>query len=81
MHTTQSPAAAEETEKVPKNLKYDEEPETNQTKHPADSLDEVISLGRSSILRHTPTILIVTHIISGAGSRRPFEFFAGGIAA
>ena len=45
MHSTQSPAAAEVTEKVPENLKYDEESETNQTKHPADSLDEVISLG------------------------------------
>ena len=45
MHTRQSPAAAEETEKVPKNLKYDEESETNQAKHPADNLDEVISLG------------------------------------
>ena len=42
MHSTQSPAAAEETEKLPQNL--DEESETDQTKHPADSLDEVISL-------------------------------------
>ena len=41
MHTTQSPAAAEETEKLQWNLKYDEETETNQTKHPADSLDEL----------------------------------------